>query len=164
MTVESVQAALPLLAWSRIFSPMAPEELRCEAWKALELPEDFEKCRAQFWTTFLVGNPMPLVSLLLHSELNLEGDPTRAAFIHVMTHLGLEWDDMHVPPDQLGAACEIYACAIEQEEAVLIRELRERYFLPWCAKAKSQLMLNDSSLCFIPEQFAEDLNAVEIPA
>jgi TorA maturation chaperone TorD len=163
MTNGSVQAALPMLAWSRIFSLMAPEELRLEAWEALELPKDFEKYRSQFWTTFLVGNPMPVVSLLLHSQLNLEGDPTRADFIQVMTHLGLEWNDMHVPPDQLGAVCEIYACAIEREESVLIRELRERYLLPWCAKTKSQLMLSCPSLVFVPEQFAEDLKAVEIP-
>ncbi len=163
MTTDSVQAALPMVAWSRIFSPMAPEELRHEAWEALALPGDFEKCRSEFWTTFLVGNPIPVVSLLLHSALNLEGDPTRADFIHLMTHLELEWDDMHVPPDQLGAACEIYACAIEREEPVLIRELRERYLLPWCAKAKSQLMLSCPSLVFVADQFAEDLRAVEVP-
>lgn len=163
MTSDNVQAALPMLAWSRIFSVMAPEDLRQEAWEALELQEDFEKCRSEFWTTFLVGNPTPVVSLLLHSELNLEGDPTRAAFIHLMTHLGLEWDDMHVPPDQLGAVCEIYACAIEREESVLISEIRERYLLPWCAKAKSQLMLSCPSLVFLIDRFAEDLKAVEVP-
>jgi len=152
-----------MVAWSRIFSPMAPEELRREAWEALELPEDFEQCRSEFWTTFLVGNPMPLVSLLLHSQLNLEGDPTRADFIQLMTHLELEWNDMHVPPDQLGAACEIYACAIEREESVLIYEIRERYLLPWCAKAKSQLMLSCPSLLFVPDRISADLNAVEIP-
>jgi len=74
--------------------------------------------------------------------------------------LGLTWDAVSLPPDQLGAACEIYACAIEREEPVLIQELRTRYFLPWCQFAIHNLSETNSPLIVLAERFAADISAI----
>ena len=76
----------------------------------------------------------------------------------------LRFDEFHLPPDQLGAACEVYACAVESEEPVLIEELRRRYLLPWCRFARERLAEEESPLAFLAEQFEADLVAVDAPA
>ncbi len=81
--------------------------------------------------------------------------------MRVMSYLKLSFDEFHLPPDQLGAACEIYACAIESQEPMLIEELRQRYLLPWCRFAQNRLAREDSPLGFLPQQFEADLLAVE---
>jgi TorA maturation chaperone TorD len=160
----SAAAALPLIAWSRIWSPVVPDELREEAWRALDLPDSFEHYSAEFWTTFEVGAPTPVVPLLLHAALEREGAAVREDWMRVAGHLALRWGDVHVPPDQLGAACELYACAIEREEPVLIEELRRRYLLPWCAVARTRLDGASSRLAFLPERFKADLLALRTAA
>jgi hypothetical protein len=160
---SSAAAALPLIAWSRIWSPVVPSELREEAWQALDLPDSFEHYSEEFWTTFQIGAPSPKVPLLLHAALEREGAAVREDWMRVAAHLELRWDDVHLPPDQLGAACELYACAIEREEPVLIEELRRRYLLPWCAVARTRLSSGDegsSQLGFLPERFEADLLAL----
>lgn len=156
---DSRAAALPFIAWSRIWSPVAPEWLRREAWEALNLPESFDELSVDFWSTFHVGNPIPRAPLLLHAALKLDGGRVREDWIRVMHRLGLRWDAFHLPPDQLGAACEVYACAIEGEEPVLIEELRRRYLLPWCHFARRRLPRDETPLAFLPEQFEADLLA-----
>jgi hypothetical protein len=156
----SAAAALPLIAWSRIWSPLIPGELREEAWRALELPDSFEHYDAEFWTTFQVAAPVPQVPLLLHAALAREGAAVREDWMRVAEHLGLRWDGVHLPPDQLGVACELYACAVERDEPVLIEELRQRYLLPWCSFARTRLDDGASRLGFLPERFEADLRAV----
>ena len=156
----SSEAALPFIAWSRIWSPMVPEELRQEAWEALLLPHPYHDWKTEFWSTFHIGNPIPKIPLLFHAALNMQGDHARQDWLRVMEYLGLRWQDIHLPPDQLGAACEVYAYAIEREEAMLIRELRQRYLIPWCEFAKSQLQGEHSPLLFLPESFEQDLQEV----
>jgi hypothetical protein len=158
---DSTAAALPFIAWSRIWSPVAPEPLRREAWEALELPGSFDELSAEFWSTFHIGSPTPRAPLLLHAALKLDGGHVREDWMRVMSHLQLRWDAFHLPPDQLGAACEIYACAIDGQEPVLIEELRRRYLLPWCRFARQQLAQDESPLGFLPEQFEADLLAVD---
>jgi len=150
---NTLEAALPFTAWSRIFSPLPSDVLREDAWQMLELPLTFEEIKAEYWSTFQVGNPSPRVPLLLHAALGLEAAATREEWLRVINHLELEWDEAHLPPDQLGVACEIYACAIDAEEPVLISELPQRYFLPWCAFAKQELSAIGSPLLFLAEQF-----------
>jgi TorA maturation chaperone TorD len=161
MSADSTTTALPLIAWSRIWSSVAPESLRREAWEALALPGCFEELSPKFWSTFHVGSPMPAVPLLLHAALQLDGGRAREDWMRVMSYLKLSFDEFHLPPDQLGVACEIYACAIESQEPMLIEELRERYLLPWCRFAKDRLARDDSPLGFLAEQFEADLVAVE---
>jgi hypothetical protein len=153
-------AALPLFAWSRIWSPVVPDDMREDAWRALDLPESFAHYSAEFWTTFQVGAPAPKVPLLLHAALAREGAAVREDWMRVASHLELQWDGVHLPPDQLGAACEVYACAIDREELVLIEELRQRYLLPWCAFALEMLDGDASRLRFLPERFEADLRAL----
>ena len=161
MSEGSAAAALPLIAWSRIWSPLVPDELREEAWRALELPDSFGHYSAEFWTTFQVGAPAPKVPLLLHAALEREGAAVREDWMRVAHHLELHWDGVHLPPDQLGAACELYACAIESEEPMLIEELRRRYLLPWCEFARARLEGGSSPLAFLPERFEADLLALQ---
>ena len=59
MSKGAAAAALPLFAWSRIWSPVVPDDMREDAWRALGLPESFAYYSAEFWTTFQVGAPAP---------------------------------------------------------------------------------------------------------
>ena len=164
MSANSTVAALPFIAWSRIWSPVAPEPLRREAWEALALPARFDELAPVFWSTFHVGSPVPEVPLLLHAALQLEGARAREDWMRAMSYLELRFDEFHLPPDQLGAACEVYACAIESQEPVLIEELRRRYLLPWCRFARERLAREENPLAFLPEQFEADLLAVDARA
>ncbi len=159
MSADSTAAALPFIAWSRIWSPVAPEPLRREAWEALALPGSFDQLSSDFWSTFHVGSPAPKVPLLLHAALGLEGARAREDWMRAISYLKLHFDEFHLPPDQLGAACEVYACAIQGEEPVLIEELSRRYLLPWCWFARERLAQEESRLGFLPEQFEADLLA-----
>jgi hypothetical protein len=149
--------ALAWISWSRIWSPVVPDALREEAWRALDLPGSIASHDAEFWSTFQLGAPAPRVPLLLHAALKREGGAVRHDWMRVAQHLGLRWDGVHLPPDQLGAACEVYACAVERAESVLIKELRRRYLLPWCHLAKAALDGGSSRLAFLPERFEADL-------
>jgi hypothetical protein len=160
MTQASLNAALPFIAWSQIWSPVIPEELRAGAWEVLGLGDSYDTCKTHYWSTFHSGMPTPKVPLLLHAALDQEGAGVREDWLRVISHLELEWEDMHLPPDQLGVCCEIYACAIEREEAVLVNELRERYLLPWCDFALSTLQ--DEPLLFMAKQFKKDLVSLTI--
>ena len=153
-------AALPFLAWSHIFSSMVQPELRAAAWEALELPDSFEIHGDDYWNTFQTGVPAPPVSLLLHGALGRPGQSVREDWLRVMEHLGLSWNNMHLPPDQLGAACEVYACAVQAEEQLVVDELRARYLLPWCEAAEARLLAMESPLVFMPRLFSEDLRGV----
>ncbi|MFQ5515858.1 MAG: hypothetical protein ACE5FG_15730 [Myxococcota bacterium] len=160
MSERSVTDALSCIAWSRIWSPVVPDELRQDAWQALDLPDSIERHDTEFWSTFQLGSPAPRVPLLLHAALRREGAVVRDDWMRVAHHLGLCWDGVRLPPDQLGAACEIFACAAEREESVLIEELRCRYLLPWCAFAKARLDDSPSRLQFLPEHFEASLLAL----
>ena len=164
MSEDSTAAALPFIAWSRIWSPVAPEPLRREAWQALALPGCFDELGPDFWSTFHVGSPNPKVPLLLHAALGLEGARAREEWMRAMSYLELRFDAVHLPPDQLGAACEVYACAVESEEPVLIEELRRRYLLPWCRFAGERLAREESRLAFLPQRFESDLLAAGAPS
>ncbi len=159
MSDDAVNAAMHFIAWSRVFSPVVPKELRAEAWEALGLPGPFERVEGEYWSLFHIGMPGPPIPLLLHSALNMDGQGAREDWLRVIHHLELSWDDVHLPPDQLGAACEVYACAIEREEPVLITELRQRYLLPWCAMAKAKLAETEHELLALVERFEADLLA-----
>ena len=156
---EAPEAALAMGAWSHVWSSAVSVDLRRAAWEALELPESFEDCKQEYWNVFQVGSEGPRISLLLHHALGRPGSSVREDWLRVMNHLGLQWNEIHLPPDQLGAACEVYACAIARNEPVLIEELRARYLLPWCEVARGILAADGSRLVFLPEHFEQDLRA-----
>ena len=160
MNTTSLEKALLMIAWSRIWSPLVDDSLRSEAWQALDLPANYQSKKADYWTTFHVGAPQPEVPLILHAALNREGSGVREDWLRVISYLGLSWDEVHLPPDQLGAACEIYACAIEQGEQMLIEELRDRYLSPWCDMAAHSLTRAESSLLPLVQRFSTDLKAI----
>lgn len=159
MTDPALVAALPFAAWSRIWSPLVSEPLRAEAWSALELPGAYEEHATVLWSTFQVGMPLPLVPLLLHAALGLEGASAREDWLRVIHHLHLTWNEQRLPPDHLGIACEVFACAIEACEPVLVRELRQRYLRPWCEVAIERLGAREHPLVFLPERLRDDLIA-----
>jgi len=154
---EAPEAALAMGAWSHVWSSAVSVDLRRAAWEALELPESFEDCKQEYWNVFQVGSDGPRISLLLHHALGRPGSSVREDWLRVMSHLGLQWNDVHLPPDQLGPACEVYACAITRNEPVLIEELRARYLLPWCEVARGILQKDGRRLTFLPEYFERDL-------
>jgi TorA maturation chaperone TorD len=151
------ESALHMLAWSRIWSPLVSDELREEAWAALDLPGAYSSYRSEYWSLFHVGSPMPHVSTLLHAALGREGSSVREDWMRVAQHLGLRWNDARLAPDQLGVACEVYACVIEREEPVLIAELRRRYLIPWCEAAVAKLEDAPAELASLPVRFDADL-------
>jgi len=154
------ESALPFVAWARIWSPLAPAEWRDEAWQALSLPRTRKDLESDFMSAFVVGLPAPDVPLLLHAALGREGGAVREDWMRVIQHLDLAWGDRSLPPDHLGAACDVLACAIDREESVLIRELRKRYLAPWCTVAIERLAGRDDGLVQLPQAFAADLEAL----
>jgi TorA maturation chaperone TorD len=152
--------ALAFLAWARVWSPLPSEAERSEAWSALELPASYEHHRSEFWSAFHAGVPSRSVPLLLHAALGMEGAAVRMDWMRVIAHLRLRWNEGAVPPDHLGADCEVYACAIDRGEPVLIEELRRRYLLPWCEAASSRLARAAQPIRGLPARFAADLRAV----
>lgn len=160
MNSETRESALRMLAWSRIWSPLVSDELREEAWAALDLPGEYASHRSEYWSLFHVGSPMPQVSTLLHAALGREGGSVREDWMRVAQHLGLRWKEARLAPDQLGVACEVYACAIEREEPVLIGELRRRYLIPWCEAAAKNLEHAPALLARLPARFDSDLRSV----
>ena len=152
-----LEAALPFVAWSRVFSPLAPGGWREEAWQALMLPGKFADRESEFLSAFVVGLPAPDVSLLLHAALGREGGAVREDWMRVIHHLELQWNEHTLPPDHLGIACDVLASAILHEERVLIRELRKRYLDPWCALASERLAGQCDAIARLPGVFAKDL-------
>lgn len=154
------EAALPFVAWSRVWSPLAPRAWREEAWQALSLPGCFADCESDFLSAFVVGLPTPDVPLLFHAALGRDGGTVREDWMRVIQHLGLRWNQQALPPDHLGAACDVLVCAITREEDILIRELCRRYLEPWCAAATARLAGQGGAIARLPEAFAEDLRGV----
>ncbi len=161
MMDASLDAALPFIAWARIFSPLASTEVREEAWRALTLPDRFADCESEFNSAFVVGLPAPRVPLLLHATLGRDGTAVREDWMRVIAHLQLRWNEKSLPPDHLGVACDVLAAAIAQQEDFLVGELFERYLEPWCAAAVEVLGGGSGGVALLPSRFAEDLsNAV----
>ncbi len=154
---EVREAALPLVAWSRVWSPLCPAAWREEAWRALSLPGRFASCESDYLGSFVVGLPAPDVPLLLHAALGRDGGAVREDWMRVIAHLELRWNDKQLPPDHLGAACDVLVCAIARDENVLIRELCKRYLEPWCAVAAERLAGRGGAIARLPELFAADL-------
>ncbi len=157
---EARRLGLRFIAWSRIWSPLVPETLRDDAWQVLELPDCWSQHEPEFWQTFHVGVPAPPLPLLFHAVLGVPGDVAREEWLRVMTHLGLTWESQRLPPDHLGPACEILACAIEAEDSVLIDELCERYFLAWCRVGRERLAAAQSAMAWLPERFEADVRGL----
>ncbi|MCP4039307.1 MAG: hypothetical protein GY733_20370 [bacterium] len=153
------EAALPFVAWSRVWSPLAPEAWREEAWQALSLPGRFADCESEFLSAFVVGLPTPDVPLLLHAALGRDGGAVREDWMRVIQHLELRRNERALPPDHLGAACDVLAYATLRDESVLVYELRKRYFEPWCAVAAGRLDGRGDTIACLPEAFAADLRA-----
>jgi TorA maturation chaperone TorD len=149
-------AALPFVAWARIWSPLVPASWRAEAWQALTLPGCFDACESEFTSAFVVGFPAPEVPLLLHATLGRDGASVREDWMRVIGHLGLRRNGRTLPPDHLGVACDVLAAAIQHEEAILIGELRKRYLDPWCAVAAQRLEAT-AVVGGLPRRFALDL-------
>jgi hypothetical protein len=153
----AVSSALPFVAWARVWSPLAPEAWRDEAWAALGLPGRRAEAEAEFLGTYVAGVPAPPVPLVLHAALGRAGGAVREDWMRVIAHLGLRWGDRALPPDHLGVACDVLVRAIEREEDVLLRELVDRYLDPWCAVARERLASRADPAARLPRLFAADL-------
>jgi hypothetical protein len=158
---ETRETALRFVGWARVWSPLAPRELRCEAWEALELPGAFSEVEPEYWATFHVGSPVPPVSLLLHAALGLEGGHAREEWMRVFQFLGLRWQEAALPPDHLAPGCEALAAAIDREDEVMVAELCRRYMLPWCGRARERLAQEQGAMQGLAARFEADLRALD---
>jgi hypothetical protein len=156
-----MQEALRLVAWSRVWSPLVPEAWRAEAWQQLALPGSWGAWEAEFWSSFHVGLPTPRVPLLLHAALGRDGGHAREDWMRAASHLGLRFGEAMLPPDHLGVAAEVLACAVQADEAVLVRELCSRYLRPWCEVARARLAACASPLAALPVRFEVELASAE---
>ncbi|GAG41560.1 unnamed protein product, partial [marine sediment metagenome] len=141
----------------RVWSSVAPHELRSEAWEALELPGCFSQVEPAYWSTFHLGTPAPPVPVLLHAALGMEGGHAREEWMRVLNFLGLRWQQGALPPDHLAPGCEALAIAIDREDEVMVSELRERYLLPWCKFAHERLTDDPGTMRVLAERFESDL-------
>ncbi len=152
--------ALPMSYWAYIWSPLVESEDKEAPWQALQLPGCFADIATEYWSSFHIGSPQPVAPLLLSAMLNKDASAAREDWLRVMNHLGLEWNDVHLPPDQLGVACEAFAVAIAQQEAVLVDELRDRYLRPWCMAARE--VLEDEHLRNMVVAFQQAVEAASV--
>lgn len=157
---EGAGAALRFVAWSRVWSPLVPDTWRADAWETLALPGSWAASEPGFWPTFHVGLPAPRVPLLLHAALGKDGSAAREDWLRAASHLGLSASEHILPPDHLGVACEVLACALQAEDDVLVRELRARYLEPWCRVARLRLAADESPLAALAARFEADLLAL----
>ena len=144
-----------IATWSRLWSPVAPSEVQRSAWQALDISLPHDSAAAEFTNVFHAGFPAPPVPLLVHAVLGMDGSNVREALVRVMVHLELNWGETTLPPDHVAVICDLLACALAEDERVLVHELLERYLLPWCEQAITRLA--DSPLQALPVLFREDL-------
>jgi len=156
---DEQRAALPFLAWARIWSPLTSREWREESWAALGLPSPFDRFETEFWSVFQAGVPAPRIPLLLHVALARDGGQVREEWMRVMQLLELEGGENRLPPDHLAVACEIFAAALEAGDGLLASELSSRYLLPWCSAADRLLADDETALAVLPASFAAQLAA-----
>jgi len=151
------QISMPFFYWAKVWSQLVDDKDKSMAWQALELPNTFESISEEYWSIFHIGMPVPSVSLLLHAFLGLDGANSREDWMRVANHFGLKMAEHRLTPDHLASACEIFAIAVDRNEKMLIRELSQRYLLPYCNKAESKLMTLSPSLAELPKLFREDI-------
>jgi hypothetical protein len=161
VTSEARETALRFVGWARIWSPVAPRELRVDAWSALGLSGSFGEVEPEYWAAFHVGSPLPAVPLLLHAALGMEGGHVREEWMRVLQFLGLRWQDAALPPDHLAPGCEALAAAIDRGDGVMVAELRGRYLLPWCEHARERLGAEPGRALALAERFEADLRALD---
>lgn len=130
---------LELVAWSLVWSPLPGAEVAENAWRALDIPLNFQQSQPAMIRCFQAGNPAPLMPLQLHAALALDGGECRELFVRIMQHLDLDWARQPLPPDHLALVCEMLACAAQNDDPVLVEGLLERFLRPWCARARHQL-------------------------
>lgn len=126
---------LVLLAWSRVFSPVADERLCKEAWEQLGLPGDWKLLQPAFWSTFHIGMPQPPASALTHVLLGVDGGGMREDVVRILEYLDLNWGNFRLPPDHLACLLELLGIASAEDEEVLADGIRDRYVIPWCERA-----------------------------
>lgn len=149
-------AALRMLAWGCLWSPLAETADHQDAWALLGLPGAYEDARIEYWNTFHAGMPQPPVPLLIHALLQLDGAGLREDLMRVASYLDVEWSEHRLPPDHLGPVCELYGLAVEREEPVLIEGLRARFLAPWTAAAITALTAHPA-MANLVRRFADDL-------
>lgn len=151
-------ATLRLLAWGRLWSPLADDATHDEAWRDIGLQDDFASVRTLYWNTFHVGNPHPPVTPIMHALLHRDGGMAREDLMRAAEHLGLQGGERRLTPDHLAPACEVLAVAIEREEQILVDGLRERYLRPWAAQAIARLADVPAMLGMV-QRFASDIDS-----
>jgi TorA maturation chaperone TorD len=163
VSAEARESALRFVGWARVWSPVAPRQLRIEAWEALGLPSAFAEVESDYWAAFHLGSPAPPVSLLLHTALGMEGGHAREEWMRVLQFLGLRWQDAALAPDHLAPGCEALAAAIDRDDDVMVSEVCRRYLLPWCERARERLGAGPEAMLALAQCFEADLRSLAGP-
>ncbi|MEH6548453.1 MAG: hypothetical protein V7711_13680 [Pseudomonadales bacterium] len=151
MTEISLEVALPLIAWSRLWNFEIPEADAEDAWQQLDLPHQYGEYASEIFSTFaLVGTDIAIAT-------NQNAEQVNTHLAASCEQLDLDWTVVPLPAQQLSAICEITAYAIEREENVLARDLVKTHLLPWCEVAERLLSREESALVFMVDDFAQDL-------
>lgn len=154
------RAVALLTAWARIWNPLLARDAKRESWEALGLPEPIDAVESETWRLFHAALPAPPAPLLLHCLVGVDGSRAREDWLRAIHHLQLVWNDRVLAPDHLAIACEVLAAAVENDDAVLVRELLARYVHPWCAAAAASLAGDEAPAAALVAAFRADLDAV----
>lgn len=154
------QAVGLLAAWARVWNPLLARDAKRECWDALGLPSPIDEVEPACWPAFHAALPAPTVPLLLHCLVGMDGSQAREDWLRAIHHLELAWRDRVLPPDHLAIACEVLAAAVENDDAVLVRELLARYLDPWCAAAAARVADETSPAVALVAAFRTDLAAL----
>lgn len=157
MTQITLDAALPLLRWSRLWNPNCPQQELDTAWHELELPNDYAEWRTDFSRAFGSDFALDVRRSLCLDEGRFEADIETAC-----ETLTLSWDGVRLPRQHVAALTEILAYAVERGEPELADSLARNYLLPWCEWAERVILTEDPALSFLLEDFAQDLVTVKL--
>lgn len=157
MTQITLDAALPLLRWSRLWNPTQSEDEIAATWRELELPNDYAEWQTDFRRAF--GGEF---SLDVRRCLGLDEERFEADIDTNCAALTLSWDGVKLPREHVAALTEILAYAVERGEPELADSLARDYLLPWSEWAERVILTEDPALSFLLEDFAQDLVAVKL--
>lgn len=152
MSEATLQAALPFIAWSRLFNLNVSTGDADDAWQSLNLPGT-----ASEFVAALRDLLSRRVSLDVSDYVPGGGATVGEELCDIRDRLDLPWDGVRLPQEHVAAVTEILACAIERDEAEAVTVLCQRLLLPWCERAEAAALREQPTLGFLFEDFAQDL-------
>lgn len=155
MTLESLAAATPFIAWSRVWNLSVDTESVSQSWRGLDLPDSFPQWYVAFERCF--GRA---VDFDIKVAFTGDWQATESRLGAICEQMELSWDGVNLPREHLAAVCELMAYAIERGESALAADIAQEILLPWCEYAERQLVGEHAELKFLVDDFAQDVEQV----